>query len=222
MGKQWLTLVFWAPKSLQMVTAAMQLKDTPRKESYDQPRQYVKKQIHYFANKGQSSQGYGFSCNHVWMRELDYKESWAPKNWCFWTVVLEKTLERSFDCKEIPPVNPKGNQSWIFTGRTDVEAETPNTLSTWCEELTHLKRTRCWERLKAGGEGDDRGWDGLDGIIDSMDLSLSKLQKLVVDREAWCAVLHGAAKSQTRLSDWTDLNMITQLKQDHQYDHQIY
>ena len=94
------------------------------------------------------------------MWELDYKESWAPKNWCFWTVVLEKTLENPLDCKEIQPVHPKGNKSWILTGRTDVEAGNSNTLATWFEELTHWKRPWYWERLKVGGEGDDRGWDG--------------------------------------------------------------
>ena len=84
-----------------------------------------------------------FSSGHVWMWELDYKESWAPKNWCFWTVMLEKTLEHPLDCKEIPPVHPRGNQSWVFTERTDVEAETSNTLATWYEELTHWKRPWC-------------------------------------------------------------------------------
>ena len=98
---------------------------TPWKESYDQPRQHLKKQRHYFANKGLSSQGYGFSSSHVWMWELVCKESWALKNWCFWTVVLEIALESPLDCKEIQPVHPKGNQSWMFIGRTDVEAETP-------------------------------------------------------------------------------------------------
>ena len=107
-----------------------------------------------------SSQSYGFSSSHVWMWELDYKESWVPKNWCFWTVVLEKTLEGSLDGKEIQPVHPKGDQSWIFTGRTDAEAETPILWPPDGEELTHWKRPWCWERLKAGGEGDDRGWDG--------------------------------------------------------------
>ena len=97
----------------------------PWKESYDQPRQNIKKQKQYFVNKGLSSQGYGFSNGHVWMWELDYKESWALKNWCFWTVVLEKTLESPLDCKEIQPVIPKGDQFWVFIGRTDVEAETP-------------------------------------------------------------------------------------------------
>ena len=94
------------------------------------------------------------------MWELDYKESWAPKNWCFWTVVLEKTLESVLDCKEVQPVNPKGNQAWIFIGRADTEAETP---ILWPpdanKELTHWKRPWTWERLKAGGEGDNRGWD---------------------------------------------------------------
>ena len=102
----------------------------------------------------------GFSSSHVWMWELDYKESWVLKNWCFWTVVLEKTLESPLDYKEIQPINPKGNQSWIFIGRTDAKAEAPITLASWCKELTHWKRPWCWERLKAGGEGDDRGWDG--------------------------------------------------------------
>ena len=97
---------------------------TPWKESYDQPREYIRKQRHYFANKGPSSQDYGFSSGHVWMLELDYKESWGPKNWCFWTVV-QKTLESPLDCREIHPVHPKESQSWILAERTDAEAETP-------------------------------------------------------------------------------------------------
>ena len=92
---------------------------------HDQPRQHTKKQRHHFAYKGLSSQNYGFSSSHVWMWELDYKESWEPKNWCFWTVVLEKTLESPLYYKEMKPVTPKGNQSWIFIGRTDAVAETP-------------------------------------------------------------------------------------------------
>ena len=104
----------------------MKLKDACYlEESYDQPRQHTKKQSHYFANKGLSSQSYGLSSSHVWMWELDHKEGWAPKNWCFWTMVLEKTLQSPLDCKKIQPVHPKGNQSWIFIGRTDAEAETP-------------------------------------------------------------------------------------------------
>ena len=92
-------------------------------ENYIKPRQRIKKQRHYFANKGPSTQGYGFSSSRVWMWELDHKEGWALKNWCFWTMMLKKTLESNFDCKEIKSVNPKGYQSWIFTGRTDAEAE---------------------------------------------------------------------------------------------------
>ena len=95
------------------------------KKSYDQPRQHIKKQRHYFANKVPSSQNYGFSSGHVWMWELNYKESWEPKNWCFWTVVWQKTLESPLDCKEIQPVHSKGNQSWVFIGRNDTKAETP-------------------------------------------------------------------------------------------------
>ena len=97
----------------------------PWKKSCDQPRQHIKKQRHYFADKGPSSQSCGFSSSHVWMWELDHKEGWAPKNWFFWTMVLEKTLESPLDCKEIKPVHPKENQPWIFIGRTDAEAETP-------------------------------------------------------------------------------------------------
>ena len=128
----------------------------PLKKSYDQPRQHIKKQRHSFVNKGPSSQvsQCGFSSSHVWMRKLNYKERWAL-NWCFWTVVLEKTLESLLDCKEIQPAHPKENQFWIFFGRTDAEAETPILTPI----LTPLKRPWCGERLKAG-EGDDRGWDG--------------------------------------------------------------
>jgi len=123
----------------------MKLKElTPWEESYDQPRQHVKKQRHYFANKGPSSQGYVFSSGHVWTWELDYKESWVQKNWCFWTVVLEKTLESTLDCKEIQPVHPKGDQSWVFIGRNDVEAEAP---ILW---LPDVKTWLIWKDPEAG------------------------------------------------------------------------
>ena len=125
--KQWLTLFLGAPKSLQMVIAAMKLKTHllhGRKVMINLDRD-IKKQRYHFANKGPSGQGYGFSSGHVWMWQWDYKESWAPKNWCFWTVVLEKTLESPLDCKEIQQVHPKGYQSWMFTGRTAAKAETP-------------------------------------------------------------------------------------------------
>ena len=128
----------------------------PWKKSYDQPRQHIEKQRHYFANKGPSSQGYGLSSGHVWMWELNYNESWVLKNWCVWTVVLEKTLESPLDCKEIQPVHTKGNihwKDWCWSWNS-------NSLATWCEELTHWKRSWCWERLKVGGKGNDRGWDG--------------------------------------------------------------
>jgi len=128
----------------------------PWKESYHKLRQ----QRHYFANKGPSSQSYGFSNCHVWLREFKHKKSWAHKNWWFWTMVLEKTLECPLDCKEIKPANPKGNWTWIFIGNTDAEADVANILATWCKGLTHCQRPWCWERLKAGGEGDNRGWDG--------------------------------------------------------------
>ena len=141
-----------------MVSAAMKLKDAYSLKEVMTNLDSILKSRDDFANKGPSSQNYGFSSSHVWMWELDYKEGWVPKNWCFWTLVLEKTLESPLDWKEIKPVHPKGNQSWIFIGRTDAEAETP-ILATWCEDRTHWKRLWCWERLKAGGEGDDRGWD---------------------------------------------------------------
>ena len=112
----------------------------------------MQKQRHHFANKGLYSQSYVFSSSNVWMWELDHKGR-APKNWCFWTVVLEMTFESPLYCNEFKPVNPKGNQSWIFIGRTDAEAEAPITLATWYEELTHWKRPWCWKRLRAGGEG---------------------------------------------------------------------
>ena len=145
MGKQWETLFTWAPKSLQMVTATMKLKDAcSLEESYVKPRQHIKKQRHYFANNGPSSQSYGFSSSHVWMWQLDHKGSWASKNWCFWTVVLERTLESPLDYKENKPVNIKGNQSWIFIGRTDVEAETP---LLWPPDV---KNRLIWKDLDAG------------------------------------------------------------------------
>ena len=131
---------------------------TPWKESYDQPRQHIKKQRHYFANKGPSSQGYGFSSGHVWMWELDYKENWVPKNWCCWTVVLEKSLESPLDCKEIQPVHPKGDQSLVFIGRTDVEAET---LILWPPDV---KSWLIWKDPDAGKDWgqEEKGMTGWD------------------------------------------------------------
>ena len=126
MGKQCQTLFFWAPKSLQMVIASVKLKDAYSLEGKLWPTYIAySKQRYYFANKALPSQSYGFSSSHVWMWELDHKEDWALKNWCFQILVLEKTLESPLDCKVIKPVNSKGNQPWIFVGRTDAEAEAP-------------------------------------------------------------------------------------------------
>ena len=147
------------------------------------------------------------------MWELDYKESWAPKNWCFWTVVLEKTLESPLNCKEIQPVHLKGDQPLVFIGKTDVEAETPILWSPYAKKW-RLKSPWCWERLKAGGEGNDRAWGHCMASPTQWTLSLDKLQELVMDREAWHAAVHVVAKSRTRLGNWTELNWSKGLARD--------
>ena len=176
----------------------------PWKKSYDQPRQDIKKQRHYFADKVPSSQSCGFSSSHVWMWELDYKESWVPKNWCFWTVMLEKTLESPLHCKEIQPIHTTGNQSRILIGRTDAKAETP--------VFGHMMgRTDLLEKTLMLGKFEGRrrrGWQRmrwLDGIIfDGYEFE----QALGVgdDREACRAAVHGFTEHWAQLSNWNEQN----------------
>ena len=150
-------LFFWAPKSLQMETAAMKLKDSCSLEGkHDQPRQHIKNQRYYFADKDPYNQSYGFPSSHVWIWVSDHKASWALKNWCFWTVVLDKTLESPLDCKEIKPINSKENESWTFIGRTDAKAEAP---ILWPPKNWLIGKDLMLGNIEGRRRG-NRGWDG--------------------------------------------------------------
>ena len=171
-------------------------------KSYDQARQHIKKQRHYFANKGPSSQGYGFSSSHVC--ELDYKESWMMKNWCFWTVVLEKTLENPLDCKEIQPVHPKGNQSWIFTGRTDAEAETPILWPLDVKNWLIGKDSDAGKDWSQEEKGNNRGWDVCMASLTGWTRVWASSGSWWLTGDAWHAAVHGDVElDTTEWLNWT-------------------
>ena len=198
--------IFWSSKITADGDCSHEIKKmlAPRKKSYDQLRQHVKKQRHFFTDKGPSSRSYGFSSSHVWMWELNYKENWAPKNWCFWNVVLEKTLESPLDCK-------KSNKSTL----KEISPEYSLVglmLKLKLQYFGHLmRRADSFEKtLMLGRTGGRRrrGWQRMrwfDGITDSMDMSVSKLQEMVNERKYWCAAVHGVTKYQTWLSNWTPI-----------------
>ena len=151
----------------------------------------------YIAYKGPSSQSCGFSSSHIWMWELDHKESWALKNWCFWTVVLEKTLESPLVCKEIKSVHHKGNQPWIFIGRMDAEAEAPILWPTWIRRVDSLENTLMLAKTEGKKRSEQQRMRWLDSNTDSTDTNWSKLWETVEDRGAWGATGHGITKSWT-------------------------
>ena len=176
----------------------------PWKKSYGQPRQHTKKQRHYFANKGLSSQGYGFSTDVMW--QLNCEKSWALKNWCFWTIVLEKTLESPLDCKEIQQVHPKGDQSWIVIGRLMLKLKRQH-FGHLMWRTDSLEKTLMLGKIEGRRRRVQQRMRSLDGITYLMDMTLSIFQELVMNNEAWCAALDRVTKSWTWLSYWNELSV---------------
>ena len=177
----------------------------PWKKSYDKPRQHIKNQRHYFANRGPYNQSYGVSSSHYRCERWTIKKGWAPKNWCFWIVVFQKSLESPLDCREIK-VNPKGNQPWIFIRRTNAEAVIlwPPDAKSWLI----IKNFWCWKKLKVEEEGDDRGWDGWMALPTQCTWVWANSGRLWrIGRPGVLHAVHAVAKSWTQLTDWTTMAM---------------